>query len=241
MLWSRRTLAMVPLAAAPVGLALVYRAAVALEAARPSSAANVFIGLVAVVGFQLAAPLLALVYATGVVADDREAGTLTYFLTRPIRRSEYLAGKMLASLAIALLLFLPAVVLTYYLVLAPVGVEEVGARFPLLLRELAAAVLGIAAYNGIFALAGTALRRPLLAGLFFIFAWQAAAAVVPGTIRYLTVSHYLRALLPAGGLTSGLAGLGAGQVSTAIAVVALGVITALSHGAAILLFRRKEL
>lgn len=241
MLWSRRTLAMVPLAAAPVALALVYRAAVALEAARPAAAAAVFAGLTATAGLKLAAPLLALVYATGVVADDREAGTLAYFLTRPLLRSEFLAGKMLASLGLALLLYLPALVLTYYLVLAPAGIEQVGTHFPLLLRSFGAALLGIGAYNGLFALAGTALRRPLLSGLFFLFGWQAAAAVVPGAMRYLTVSHYLDALRPQEILGSGFAAIAGGSVSPGTAVLALLGIAAGAHAAAIACFRRQEL
>ena len=237
--WSRRTLAMAPLAAAPVLLAFVYRAAVALGAARPSSAASVFTSLADIAGFQLAAPILSLVYATSVVADDREAGTLAYFLTRPVRRSEFLAGKMLASFALVLLVFLLALVLTFYLVLAPAGLEQVGTHFPLLLRHLGAAVLGVAAYNGIFALAGTALRRPLLVGLFFVFGWQAAATVVPGSLRYFTVVHYLNALQGEAGL--GLAGISGGVSSAAIAIVALSLIAAVTHAGAIWVFQRAEL
>lgn len=240
MLWSRRTLAMVPLAGASVALALVYRMALTLDAARPSSGLGVFSALVAVVGLQLAAPLLALVYATGVVSDDEEAGTLTYFLTRPIRRSELLSGKILGSLALALFLFLPSLVLTYYIVLAPAGLSAVGRHFPILLRDLATAALGLAAYNGIFALAGTALRRPLLAGLLFVFGWQAVATVVPGALRYLTVSHYLHALLPAASATGALSSLLGERSSAPAAAAVLLLVTAASHAAAVWFFRRKE-
>lgn len=241
MLWSRRTLAMVPLAAAPVLLALVYRLGLALGVAEPSSGIGVFSTLVAAAGFQLAAPLLALVYATGVVADDEEAGTLAYFLTRPVRRSELLAGKMLGSFALTLALFLPALVVTFYVVLAPSGIEEVGAGFPVLLRHLFAAVLAVAAYNGLFAFAGTALSRPLLAGLFFLYGWQAAASVVPGAIRYFTVTHYLQALLPRESLEGAISEWLSGRPSKAAAIAALLIISAVSHWGAVRLFGRKEL
>ena len=167
LLWSPRTLAMVALAGAPLGLALAYRVALALRATE-TGGASVFSTLVSSVFFPFVAPMLSLVYASGVVRDDVEAGTMPYFLTRPLSRASFLSGKMLASFTMTLALLLPSLVLVYYVALSPSGWAEVGARFPDLARDLAVAALGLAAYNGVFALAGTVLKRPLLAGLFFI-------------------------------------------------------------------------
>lgn len=242
LLWSPRTLAMVALAGAPVGLALVYRAALALGMTGSFTPFGVFSSIVAGASFPLVAPMLTLFYANGVVSDDVEAGTMRYFLTRPVSRSAFLTGKMLASLAMALVLFLPSLVVSYYAILAPSGWHEIGLRFTNLLATVLVAALGLLAYNGIFALAGTALRRPLLGGLFFIFGWQAVATFVPGRVRYLTVAHYLSSLMPyppgGGGL---LGSLLASRSSAAASVLALITIAALTHGLALWAFRRREI
>jgi ABC-type transport system involved in multi-copper enzyme maturation permease subunit len=238
-LWSPRTLAMAALAAAPLGLALGYRVALALRVTE-ASGAGVFAGLVSGVFFPFVAPMLSLVYASGVVRDDVEAGTMPYFLTRPLTRSSFLSGKMLASYVLALGLVLPSVVLVYYVVLSPSGWAEVGARFPSLARNLGVAALGLLAYNGIFALAGTVLKRPLLAGLFFIFGWQAVANFVPGRARLATVTHYLSSLTP--GSTSGgvFAGFLGERSSALTSVLALVLIAVAAHALALAAFARKE-
>ena len=138
-------------------------------------------------------------------------------------------------------LFLPPFVLCYYLTLAGNGWAELGNRFPTLVRDIVAATLGMFAYSGLFSLAGTVLKRPLIFGLFFVFGWQAVAAIVPGAMRYLTVTHYLHSLLPQEGFQGVLAALG-GQRSTATeAVLALLAIGIATHGLAIGFFTRKEL
>jgi ABC-type transport system involved in multi-copper enzyme maturation permease subunit len=243
LLWSPRTLAMVALAGSPLALALAYRMALVLGMSGGFSPFGVFSSIVAGASFPFVAPMLALVYANGVVSDDVEAGTLRYFLTRPVSRSTFLAGKMIASLAMALVLFLPSLVAAYYAILAPSGWEEIGARFTSLLTDLLVAALGLFAYNGIFALAGTVLRRPLLAGLFFIFGWQALATFVPGRARYLTVAHYLSSLMahPSPGGGGLLASLFGSHSSATASVLALVTIGALTHGLALKAFARREI
>ena len=89
LLWSPRTLAMIAMAGAPLGLALAYRVALAFRVTE-SGGAGVFSALVSGVFFPFVAPMLSLVYASGVVRDDVEAGTMPYFLTRPLSRASFL-------------------------------------------------------------------------------------------------------------------------------------------------------
>jgi len=239
LLWSPRTLAMIGLAATPLGLALAYRVALALRLTE-SGGAGVFSTLVSGVFFPFVAPMLSLVYASGVVRDDLEAGTMPYFLTRPLSRSSFLSGKMLASFTMGLALVLPSLVLVYYVVVSPSGWGEVGARFPGLARNTGIAVLGLAAYNGIFALAGTVLKRPLLAGLFFIYGWQGVASFVPGRARLATVAHYMSSLTPgfsSGGVSIGLLGERSSAVTS---IVALALIAGVTHALALAAFAKKE-
>ena len=236
--WSPRTLAMIAIAGGPLGLALAYRAALAFRMTQ-SAGGEVFASLVSGVFFPFVVPMLSLVYASGIVRDDVEAGTLPYYLARPVTRASFLSGKMISSFTMAVCLILPSIVLTYYLALSPSGRNALGGGFPNLARTLGVAALGLAAYNGIFGLAGTALKRPLLAGLFFIFGWQAVATFVPGRARLATVAHYMTSLSGAspGGSFGGLLG---GRSSPLLSFLALLAIAGMTHALAIALFARKE-
>lgn len=240
LLWSPRTLAALPVVAAPVGIALVYRIGRAFGFAGDTSAFGMFSIVAAAVGMQFAAPMLSLFYASGIVTDEVEAGTMPFLLTRSVTRSELLVGKAIGSVALSALLFTPSMIVAYYLILGPGGMGELGARFTSLLADLAAAVLGLAAYNGLFALLGTALKRPLLTGLFFVFGWQVAASIAPGSARLLTITHYLYALMPHETLTSGLGQLFGERPSVPVALLALAVIILATHGLAALRFQTKE-
>ena len=239
LLWSPRTLAMGALAGAPLGLALAYRVALAFRMTK-TDGAEVFAALGSGVFFPFVAPMLSLVYASGVVRDDVEAGTMPYFLTRPLSRASFLSGKMLASFTMTLALVLPSLVLVYYVVVSPSGWGEVGARFPNLARNLGVAALGLVAYNGIFALAGTVLKRPLLAGLFFIFGWQAVATFVPGRARLATVAHYMSSLTPGSSSGGVFAGLVGERSSPLMSILALTLIAGATHALALAAFAKKE-
>jgi ABC-type transport system involved in multi-copper enzyme maturation permease subunit len=241
LLFSPRTLAMIAIAAAPIGLALVYRIAAAFRVAEVSSGYTAFTAIVAGASLPFVAPMISLFYASGVVSDDVEAGTMPYFLTRPSTRASFLAGKMLASYLMSALLLLVSITAAYYVSLAPAGWDEIGSRFGSLIRDLWVAALGVLAYNGLFALAGTVLRRPLLSGLFFIFGWQAVATFVPGAVRYLTIAHYLHSLMPHQVLQGGLARLIGDRSSVPVSVAALLAIAVATHVIAARVFQRKEI
>jgi ABC-2 type transport system permease protein len=239
-LWTGRSLATALLAMAPIFVASAYRVLLLFDVTPPSAGWGVFSATTATVGFQFVLPMLALFYASGVVTDDVEAGTMRYFVTCPVSRVAFISGKMLGSLALTSILFLPPLVVSFYLILAPMGWTELGSRFPELAQDVLAATLGALAYNGVFAATGTLLKRPLLFGLFFVFGWQAAATFVPGVVRYLTVSHYLHALIPHDAIQGSFGTLLGDRGAPLTAVVALVVVAVATHAVTARAFRSKE-
>lgn len=240
LLWSPRTIAMGVVALVPTVLVLVYRALSAADVEMPLTGFGFFSLVTAVLGFQFVAPMLALFYSTGLIADEVDSGTITYLITRPRSRHAILMGKMLGSFALQVILFVPALVLAYYLALAPSGWSAVGRNFPALVRDVAAGVLGLAAYSGLFAATGAFLRRPVLIGLGFVFGWEAFVTYVPGFLRRLTVAHYIQSLLPHESFQGALSSFLSGRTSSAVAAVALSLVAILTHGLALFFFARRE-
>jgi ABC-2 type transport system permease protein len=221
MLWSRRTIFMALVVAAPVLIALFVRLLVSLGAPimeggprRGSTQIQMtgpaIFGLV-IWGMYLRfiVPVLGVFYGTSLMADEIEDKTITYLFTRPIPRGAVLVGKYLAYLACTIFVVLPSVVLVYLLVVPLRG--SLGAAFPDLLKDLALLALGLAVYGAVFAFVGAKFKRPLLVGLIFVFGWEQAALAFPGYLKQFTVMYYLQAIvphaMPADGIMSLIQGL----------------------------------
>ncbi|HXH05165.1 MAG TPA: ABC transporter permease [Vicinamibacterales bacterium] len=212
MLWSRRTIFMALVVAVPVVIAVALRLLVALGApvarvgGTPLGGETIFGLMIWVFYLRFIVPVLGAFYGTALIADEVEEKTITYLFTRPVRRGAILLGKYFAYLAVTTFVVLPSLALVYVLVV-PLG-GHLGRAFPAFLTDLAVIALGLAVYGAFFAFVGARLKRPLLAGLFFVFGWEQAALAIPGYLRRVTIAWYLQALVPhAVPLQPSLAGL----------------------------------
>lgn len=214
MLWSRRSIFLVLLVGGPVLLAGLIRVAAATSTFWRFNVNGADVGGAAVFGMMIwllyvrfIVPVLGVFYGTALIADEVDDKTITYLFTRPIPRRAVLLGKYLAYLACTCLLILPAIVITY-LVIVPLGGGSLGQAFPALLADLGMVIAGLAAYGALFALIGARLRRPLVMGLIFALGWEPAVMVFPGYLKRATVAYYVQALVPhAVPSGSGLGGL----------------------------------
>lgn len=206
MLWSRRTIFMALVAAGPVVLALLLRVMTASGvfdgAAGTVNGRAISLNGPAIFGLMVwtfylrfTVPVLGVFYGTGLIADEVEDRTITYFFTRPIPRAAVLAGKYLAYLVCTTVVVLPSVMLVWFLVVPVLG-GSLGREFPALAIDLAIVVAGLAVYGALFALVGAWFRRPLLTGLVVIFGWEPIVTMLPGYMKYLTVAYYLQGLVP---------------------------------------------
>jgi ABC-2 type transport system permease protein len=255
MLWSRRTIFMALVVAAPVLIALILRLLVSLgapifeggsggggrSAVRMTGPA--MFGLI-IWGMYLRfiVPVLGVFYGTSLMADEVEDKTITYLFTRPIPREAVLVGKYLAYLGCTVFVVLPSVVVVYLLIVPLKG--SLGAAFPDLLKDLMLLGLGLAVYGAVFAFVGAKFKRPLLIGLIFVFGWEQAALAFPGYLKQFTVMYYLQAIvphaMPSDGVVSLIQGLFRETPSLLTSLFWLGVIWAvfLAWGARIV--ARKE-
>jgi ABC-type transport system involved in multi-copper enzyme maturation permease subunit len=199
MLWSRRTVFMSLVTGVPVLMALVVRGAEALGGhVRISNVAvtgpSIFGMMIWFFFVRFTVPVLAVFYGTALMADEVEDKTITYLFTRPIPRGAVLIGKYWAYLVCTISVVLPSVVIVWLLVV-PLG-GSLGASFLDLLTDLMILAIGLAAYGAVFACIGSALKRPVLIGLFLILGWEPAVLAFPGYLKHLTVAYYVQGLVP---------------------------------------------
>ena len=200
MLWSRRTIFMALVVGAPVLISLFLRLLDALGApvfkvnGLQMAGPEIFGLMIWMFYLRFTVPVLGVFYGTSLIADEVEDKTITYLFTRPIPKGAVLVGKYLAYLACTVFVVLPSVMIVY-LCIAPMR-GSLGASFLPLLKDLAMLAIGLATYGAVFGFIGARFKRPLLAGLFFIFGWEQVALAFPGYLRKFTVAYYLQALVP---------------------------------------------
>ena len=200
MLWSRRTVFMALVVGLPVLLAVVLRLLVEIGAPMPrvdrmEITGPVIFGLMSWAFFiRFSVPVLAIFYGTSLIADEVDDKTITYLFTRPIPREAVLIGKYLAYLACTIFVVLPAVTVVWLLI-APIG-GRLSDSFIDLTKDLGLLAIGLAVYGAVFALIGSALKRPLVFGLVFVFGWEVLVLALPGAFKRLTVAYYLQGLVP---------------------------------------------
>ena len=193
-------------------------------------------------------PLMCVFIGTAVISDEVEDRTLPYLLVRPVPKWKMVLSKMLAGcLTITLLLFASALI-TYSSLTLSDGFSGWTRDLDRLMRSLGVMLLGLLAYVPLFALLGGTLKRPVLAGLLFVFGWESAVAFFPGNVKLFTIAHYLHVLIPklqrvrGGNVHIGLldAVVASKQISPILAVVVLLGVTVVFSGLTMSILYLKE-
>lgn len=204
-LWRpRRLLFSAPLILFPALLAFLWRSLAAARSREfpPEVAYHAMAGAL-IFGFSLV--ILAVIFGTGVVAQEVEQRTILYLLTRPMIRVRILAARFLGALL--------GIVLTTWAATLLLGLATFGPdlfQHAVVRRDLAILPVGALAYGSLFLLLGAAINRSLIGGLFFAFGWESWVPILPGNFQKISIMTWLRTLAPhdelegEGGLPSGL-------------------------------------
>jgi ABC-type transport system involved in multi-copper enzyme maturation permease subunit len=238
MVLTRRSLLMAGLVGLPVAFALLYRGVLAARIPPQVGPMELYGAVVVLYYVGSVLPLVALFYATSLVADEVEGKTITYLLTRPVPRVAILAGKFAAYLVTTLSLALPCLVLTF-LLLTSARRGVLAAAAPELFRDAGVVALTLVSYGALFTLLGVLLKRPLIPGLLFVFVWEWVSKL-PGYLPRLTLTAHLRSLLTHRPAEEGLAGLFGQALPAASSVAVLLVASAAFLALALWIFSTRE-
>lgn len=180
----------------------------------------------AFVGFVL--PLFTLAFASGALGTERESRSLVWLLTRPLPRPAIYLATFLGALPWCLLFGVGGFA-ALCLAGGAVGREAFAAFWP-------AAVGGTVAFAALFHLIGATFRRPVVVGLVYVFFFEALVALLPGSLKLLSLSFYARSLIYNEAVDAGYPGAmldvpEAVSAATAWAVLAAATVMLLLAGA----------
>jgi len=108
-----------------------------------------------------------------------------------------------------------------------------------MLRDLGVMALTLLVYGALFALLGVLLRRPLIPGLIFLYAWE-LLVYAPGTLPRLTLTAWFRSLLPYRIPSEGLQAVLASDFHTGESLLVVAGVTLVALGTAVAVFTSRE-
>jgi ABC-2 type transport system permease protein len=140
---------------------------------------------------QLLLPLVALLYAAGIIQDEQEEQTITYLLVRPIPKWALYTVKLLATVTTAIVFTVVLTVLTYAAIFlgADAPVDDIPLRC---LKVAAIHSLAVVAYCSLFGLVSLLTKRVLIVGIGYTVLVEGLLANLPFGIRLITVIYYTR-------------------------------------------------
>ncbi len=126
--------------------------------------------------------------------------TLHYYYLTPMRREMLVAGKYLAGLAVALLLFVGSTVVSFLFIGRHAGAAYTdyilhGPGLSQLAWYSVTAALACVGYGAIFLMTGLFSRNPMVAAAV-VFVWEGINPFLPSVLQKVSVIFYLRNLAP---------------------------------------------
>jgi hypothetical protein len=177
--------------------------------------------------------------------------TLHFWFLAPVRREVLLAGKYMAGIVAAAVIFGGGALLAYGVMLWPHnGVEAQAflqaAGWSHAFWYVAAAVLGCLGYGSVFLAAGLLLRNPIVPAALILL-WESINGFLPSVLQKLSVLYYLQSLCPEAAPMDDnspmlrLLFAPAGAASKSLAILGLLAVTALVLWAASRAVKRIEI
>jgi ABC-2 type transport system permease protein len=191
---SKRGLIAAGLAALPVLLAFLVTQIARFEGPAP---VELVFAIAWYPNVQVIVPLVALVLAGGVVAEEIDDRTITYLFTRPVPRASILLGRWFAA-AVPIVILIGLSSWAVIQLLGTAGSAERTAEWlpeGFAARLVVTVMMGAAVYSAIFAAAGALFRHPIIVGLAYTFVIEVFLGNLPGSNQKATIAYYLKSFL----------------------------------------------
>lgn len=154
------------------------------------SSSSFFFGVFISVFLQFILLIITLLYGTALLNSEIANKTISYLVTRSLRREEIFLYRYLGSIPVGF--FVIAIPVSICLVILDIYSGNSFTNLEYLPGYYAVILLGIAIYSSFFTFLGVTIKRPLMVGLLFAFFWEILLANLPGKIPYMTIMFYLR-------------------------------------------------
>ena len=157
---------------------------------------DIFIQLATRLHVSVFIPLLALFLGSMLIAEEIEAQTITYLLTRPSSRAAWVIGRFAAYFLVATALLWISLAMCFVACTSLAELDFSAVHLKLLAWYAGIGALGLMLYGTVSMYLGAGTKRPIVFGVLLFFGWEPLARVIPGIVDFLTLMKYIEALFP---------------------------------------------
>jgi ABC-type transport system involved in multi-copper enzyme maturation permease subunit len=147
--------------------------------------------IVSVLFANVIVPFLALFWGTSLINDEIEGKTLVYLVTRPTNRAQFFAMKFVPLCFWLLVLIAPTLLVICSLLFWREGFASVFSNLQMAVWDMRSLFFGGVAYAAIGFCLASLLKKPLLAGIVYVFVVDSFAALLPGFLKHFSIRYYL--------------------------------------------------
>ncbi len=176
----RRTIWLLLLAALPVLLALLFRAAGQTEI---GPFTRIVFDTIAIT---ILMPLVAILFGSGAFGAEIDDGTIVYLLAKPVPRWMVVLAKAVAVMTVSIALSGTSIALAGAIDLVPLGADGVKAAE----AQVLAIVVGSVCYASLFLAVSLFTRRALVIGVGYMLVWEGALSFMLPGIANLSIRQY---------------------------------------------------
>ncbi len=219
LLGQRRTFILMPFAALPVVIAVLYRLG-DKDVNQPRFTAEGLFGLLII---PMVLPLVALIFGTAAMGTEIEDGTAVYILSKPLPRWRVLLSKLVVAAGASSLMVGACSLLTA--AIAMQGVDDDG----LIAGFTVATMLGALVYACVFLALSVVTSHAFIAGLIYSAIWEGLVTGLFTGTRIFSVREYTLAVadalssLPASIFEAGMGGFEAVLLMASVSLAAVFV------------------
>lgn len=135
-------------------------------------------------------PLAALVLSTSALGDEIEDKTLHYLALKPMSRLRIVVEKFIGTLLVTV----PIAWIALLAVWLVISWGKLDATRDMIAPMLVSSLAGIAGFGALFMLISLYIPRALLAGVFYVFVWEATLSQFLPGIRTVSIRHYMQSI-----------------------------------------------
>lgn len=154
-----------------------------------------FMGLVVILYLQLVVLYVCFLYASALITSEVDDRTITYLISRPIRKVEIVVYKYIGYVISLFLLFSISVVINYGILASHQGGSGITDNLDFLAFSLGGILIGIILWGAFFIFLASVIRNPLMPGFLICIFWESLIANIGTNVSKLTGTYIIRTFI----------------------------------------------
>jgi len=158
-------------------------------------AMDFFMGLIVILYLQMIVLYVCFLYASALITSEVDDRTITYLISRPIRKLEIVVYKYFGYIISLFIIFAIPASINYGILASDMGSSGITDNLDFLLFSLGGMLVGIILWGAFFIFLASIFRNPLMPGFLICIFWESLIANIGTNVSKLTVTFQIRTFI----------------------------------------------